>query len=176
MALREWSNGGNTKVYTDVLSENPKDISDRLIIVTDYYSKGVVALKAENGPLTPYTAVGNRCAGGNGRARPASMLESVQWCLDELVDAPVVAGEVSGGRREFNDAPHGDRDIGAINPFETMFVGMSISESSAVIQTIVSDTERPAPSETELEEAFAENTGEYSHTYHPNVSSITATW
>ena len=174
MALREWSNGGNTKVYTNVFSEDPEDISDRLIIVTDYYDKGVVALKAENGPLTPYTAVGNRCAGGT--ARPASKLESVQWCLDELVDAPVVAGEVSGGRREFNDAPHGNRDIGAINPFETMFVGMDISEFSAVIQTIISDTERPAPSETELEEAFAENTGQYNTRYHPNVSSITATW
>ena len=57
-----------------------------------------------------------------------------------------------------------------------MFVGMDMSEFSAVVRTIVSDTERPAPSETELEEAFAENTGEYSHIYHPNVSSITATW
>ena len=100
----------------------------------------------------------------------------MQWCLDELVDAPVVTGEINGARRKFGENPHADRGIEPIEPFDTLMFGMDASEYAGTVQAIVSDVDGRAPEAEALEEAFADPTGEYSTRYHPNVSTISASW
>ena len=100
----------------------------------------------------------------------------MRWCLDELMDAPVVTGEVNGGTPRFDGSPHENRQIGAIEPYDTLIHAMDVSETAGTVQAVVSSVDGTAPEEVALREAFAEDSGQYSTTYHPNVSSITATW
>ena len=51
-----------------------------------------------------------------------------------------------------------------------------VSEYAGTVQAIVSDVDGEAPEAEALGEAFAESTGEYSTRYHPNVSTISASW
>ena len=103
--------------------------------------------------------------------------ESIQWCLDQLVNAsaPVVTGEVNGGADEWSDYPHSDRDTSPLGDYHMLMTTMDASEYAATVQTTVSSVDGNAPTEEELREAL-EGSGNYSTQYHPNVSSITATW
>ena len=103
--------------------------------------------------------------------------ESTQWCLDQLVNpsAPVVVGEINGGASEWSDYPHSNRNVRALGDYDTLMTTMDASEYAATVQTTVSSVDGNAPTEEELREAF-EGSDNYSTQYHPNVSSITATW
>lgn len=162
-------------VYFSVFPEDPDKESNRVIWVTDQFDRGVVAYMAENAPASQYSSVTRRLQRRD-RVAPASELESVRWCLDELMDAPVVTGEVNGGTPRFDGSPHENRQIGAIEPYDTLIHAMDVSETAGTVQAVVSSVDGTAPEEVALREAFAEDSGQYSTTYHPNVSSITATW
>lgn len=54
--------------------------------------------------------------------------------------------------------------------------GMDVSEYAGTVQAIVSNVDGGAPEAAALEEAFTESTGTYSTRYHPNVSTISASW
>ena len=53
---------------------------------------------------------------------------------------------------------------------------MDVSEAAGTVQAVVLSVDGTAPEKAALREAFAENSGQYSTTYHPNVSSVTASW
>jgi len=150
--------------------------SNRVIAVSDNRERGVVAIQAANYDQQQFAPVSTRFGGFDDASPPATEIESVQWCLGELVDAPVVTGEINGARRKFGENPHADRGIEPIEPFDTLMFGMDASEYAGTVQAIVSDVDGGAPEAEALEEAFAEPTGEYSTRYHPNVSTITGSW
>jgi len=141
--------------------------------VTDNRERGVVAIQAANYDREQFEPVSARFGRFDDGFPPATEIESVQWCLGELVDAPVVTGEINGARRKFGENPHADRGI---EPFDTLMFGMDASEYAGTVQAIVSDVDGGAPEAEALEETFAEPTGEYSTRYHPNVSTISASW
>lgn len=165
----------NIDVYLAAFPEDPDKESNRVIWVTDQFDRGVVAYMAENAPASQYSSVTRRLQRRD-RVAPASELESVRWCLDELMDAPVVTGEVNGGTPRFDGNPHENRQIDAIESYDTLMHAMDVSEAAGTVQAVVSSVDGTAPEEAALQEAFAEDSGQYSTTYHPNVSSITATW
>jgi len=141
--------------------------------VSDNQSRGVVAVETDDeqdDALIPTLA---RLVGRNDSVVEE---ESVQWCLDQLVDAPVVKGEINGGRPNFAGAPHGERNLEPVEPFDTLMFGMDASEFAGTVQAIVSDVDGEAPEAEALREAFEEDTGTYSTRYHPNVSTISASW
>jgi len=146
------------------------------IIVSDNWERGVVAIQAANYEEKQFLVVQARITGFGDQSPPATEIESVRWCLDELVNAPVVTAEVNGARRKFGENPHADRGIEPIEPFDTLMFGMDASEYAGTVQAIVSDIDGEAPEADALGEAFAEPTGEYSTRYHPNVSTITGSW
>ena len=161
--------------YFSVFPGDEDKESNRVIFVSDQYERSVVAYMAENAPPEQYAPTVERLE-KNEQIAPASELGSVQWCLDELMDAPVVTGEVNGGTPRFDGRPHENRQIGAIEPYDTLMHAMDVSEVAGTVQAVVSSVDGTAPEEAALREAFAEDSGQYSTTYHPNVSSITATW
>ena len=161
--------------YLAAFPENKSKKSNRVIWVSDQYERSVVAYMAENAPQEQYAPITGRLE-RNVRIAPAGDIESVQWCLDKLMDAPVVTGEVNGGTPRFDGSPHENRQIGAIEPYDTLIHAMDVSETAGTVQAVVSSVDGTAPEEVALREAFAEDSGQYSTTYHPNVSSITATW
>ena len=147
--------------------------SGRKIIVSDEQSRGVVGVETDDEQSEALAPTVSRVLGGRDSVVEE---ESVQWCLDQLVDAPVVKGEINGGRPNFAGAPHGERNLEPIEPFDTLMFGMDASEFAGTVQAIVSDVGGEAPEAEALREAFEEDTGEYSTTYHPNVSTISASW
>jgi hypothetical protein len=150
--------------------------SNRVTAVSGNWERGVVAIQAANYDREQFEPVSTRFGGFDDASPPATEIESVQWCLDELVDAPVVTGEINGARRRFGENPHADRSIEPIEPFDTLMFGMDISEYAGTVQAIVLDVDGGAPEAEALGEAFAEPTGEYSTRYHPSVSTITGSW
>jgi len=147
--------------------------SGRGIFVSDEQSRGVVGVETDDEQSEALAPTVSRLLGGRDSVVEE---ESVQWCLDQLVDAPVVKGEINGGRANFYEAPHGERNLEPIEPFDTLMFGMDASEYAGTVQAIASDVDGGAPEAAALEEAFKEDTGEYSTTYHPNVSTITGSW
>jgi len=136
----------------------------------------VVAIQAANYEEKQFLVVQARITGFDDQSPPATEIESVQWCLDQLVDTPVVTGEINGARRKFSENPHADRGIEPIEPFDTLMFGMDVSEFAGTVQAIVSDVDGGAPEAAALGEAFAEPTGEYRTRYHPNVSTMVGSW
>jgi hypothetical protein len=172
-----------------VVSENPEkettlyesvredgSAGSRGIFVSDNWERGVVAIQAANYDAKQLAPVGARIAGFGDSSPPATEIESVQWCLDELVDAPVVTAEINGARRKFGVNPHGDRGIEPIEPFDTLMFGMDVSEYAGTVQAIVSAVDGGAPTPDALRDAFEEDTGTYGTTFHPNVSTISGSW
>jgi hypothetical protein len=174
-AVRDALEGNKQREYDgDVTAyQGTDDASARGILVSDKQSRGVVAVETadeQNEALAPMVT---RLLGRNDSVVEE---ESVQWCLGELVDAPVVTGEINGGRPQFGESPHGDRGIEPVEPFDALLFGMDVSEYAGTVQAIVSDVDGEAPEAEALREAFEEDTGEYSTRYHPNVSTITGSW
>ena len=174
-AVRDALEGNERRDYDGGVTnyQGTGDASTRGILVSDNQSRGVVAVETadeQDEALTPPLA---RLVGRNDSVVGE---ESVQWCLDQLVDAPVVKGEINGGRANFYEAPHGERNLEPIEPFDTLMFGMDASEYTGTVQAITSDVDGGAPEAAALEEAFKESTGEYSTRYHPNVSTITGSW
>ena len=147
--------------------------SGRGIFVSDEQSRGVVGVETADEQSEALSPTVSRLLGGRDSVVEE---ESVQWCLGELVDAPVVTGEVNGGRPEFAGYNHGNRNLEPIEPFDVLLFGMDVSEYAGTVQAIVSDVDGRAPEAAALEEAFKEDTGEYGTQYHPNVSTITRSW
>jgi hypothetical protein len=73
-------------------------------------------------------------------------------------------------------APTATGAIEPTEPFDALLFGMDVSEYAGTVQAVVSDVEGEAPKPEALREAFQEDTGTYSTTYHPNVSTISASW
>jgi len=174
-AVREALEGNERRDYDDGVTnyQGTGDASTRGIFVSDNQSRGVVAAETadeKDDALIPPLA---RLVDRNDSVVEE---ESVQWCLDQLVDAPVVKGEINGGRPNFAGAPHGERNLEPVEPFDALLFGMDASEFAGTVQAIVSDVDGGAPEAAALEEAFKEDTGEYNTTYHPNVSTISASW
>ncbi|PSQ40535.1 hypothetical protein BRD14_08150 [Halobacteriales archaeon SW_5_68_122] len=175
-AVRDVLEGNKVQEYDagDVQAYQGTDnASGRAIFVSDEQARGVVAVETADEQDEATGPTVNRTLDLNDSVVEE---ESVQWCLDELVDAPVVTGEVNGGRPEFADYPHGNRDLEPIEPFDVLLFGMDVSEYAGTVQAIVSDVDGGAPEAEALGEAFAESTGEYGTRYHPNVSTISASW
>jgi hypothetical protein len=180
--------GADTDAVRDVLEGNKLqefDVGDvttyrgtdnasgRKIIVSDEQARGVVGVETDDEQDEAFAPTLGRVLGG---AASVVEEESVQWCLDQLVAAPVVKGEINGGRPEFYGAPHGNRDLEPIEPFDTLLFGMDVSEYAGTVQAIVSAVDGGAPEPAALRDAFEEDTGTYSTTYHPNVSTISGSW
>jgi len=178
-ALKENVEGADfaedTSIYLGI-GEGDERPANRAIVVSDNWERGVVAVQAANYPGEQFTPVAYRLAGFDDQSPPATEIESVQWCLDQLVDAPVVTGEINGARRKFGENPHANRGIEPIEPFDTLLFGMDVSEYAGTVQAIVSDVDGEAPEADALGEAFAEPTGEYKTRYHPNVSTMVGSW
>ena len=68
--------------------------------MSDNRERGVVAIQAANYEEKQFLVVQARITGFDDQSPPATEIEPVQWCLDELVDAPVVTGEIDGGPTE----------------------------------------------------------------------------
>jgi hypothetical protein len=147
--------------------------SGRAILVSDEPPRGVVAVETADEQGEALSPTVTRLTGGNDSVVKE---ESVQWCLNELVELPVVTGEINGGRSNFADSNHGERELEPIEPFDTLMFAMDASEFAGTAQAVVSDVEGEAPKPEALREAFQEDTGTYSTTYHPNVSTISASW
>ena len=163
-----------TTLYRSALEDGSP--GGRGVLVSDNWERGVVAIQAANYDREQFAPVEARIGRLDDASPPATEIESVQWCLDQLVDAPVVTGEINGARRKFGENPHADRGIEPIEPFDTLMFGMDVSEYAGTVQAIVSDVDGGAPESEALGEAFAEPTGEYSTRYHPSVSTITGSW
>jgi len=163
-----------TTLYRSALEDGSP--GGRGVLVSDNRERGVVAIQAANYNREQFAPVEARIAKLDEASPPATEIESVQWCLDELVDAPVVTAEINGARRKFGENPHADRGIEPIEPFDTLMFGMDVSEYAGTVQAIVSDVDGGAPEAAALGEVFAEPTGEYRTRYHPNVSTMVGSW
>ena len=119
--------------------------------MSDRQSRGVVAVETADERAEALTPTLARFVGRNDSVVEE---ESVQWCLDELVDAPVVKGEINGGRPNFAGAPHGERNLEPVEPFDALLFGMDVSEFAGTVQAVVSDVEGEASKPEALREAF----------------------
>jgi len=173
--VREALAGQEVRGFDRIYRDPGENGGGRRIAITEPNGVPVVTVMVDNFPIklmVPGLAITFR----HDDATAVYAEESVQWCLDELVDAPVVTGEINGGRPDFAGYPHGNRDLEPIEPFDALLFGMDVSEYAGTVQAIVSDVDGGAPEAEALGEAFAESTGEYGTRYHPNVSTISASW
>ena len=94
----------DTSGYFGAIEDDERAL-DRAIAVSDNRERGVVAIQAANYNRKQFEPVSTRFGGLDDASPPATEIESVQWCPDELVDAPVVTGEINGGPTEVRREP-----------------------------------------------------------------------
>jgi hypothetical protein len=175
-AVRDVLEGNKTREYDEgevQAYQGTDNASGRAIFVSDEQSRGVVAVETGDERDEALSPTVTRLVDANDSV---GVEESVEWCLGQLVAAPVVQGEINGGRHEFAGYAHENRDLGPIEPFDTLVFGMDVSEYGGTVQAIVSAVDGGAPEPAALRAAFEEDTGTYSTTYHPNVSTISGSW
>lgn len=180
--------GADTDPIRDALADNEGDdyeagdvsgylgadeASSQNIFVSDEQSKGVVAAELGDAPSSALAATANRLLGLN---ESVVQEESVRWALSQLVDAPIVTGEINGGRFEFLGNGRSDRGVENLAPYDTLMTSMDSSEFTGTVQTVCSRLDGDAPSAETLRDTYQLNSGNWDTRYHPDVSSISAAW
>jgi hypothetical protein len=150
------------------------DYSSRFIFVSDEQSRGVVAVETGDEKSSVQTPVLQRLAGR--KSESIVQEPSVKWCLSELVPGPVVTGEINRGRYNFVGYGRSDRDLQPLEPFDTLMTSMDARKFTGTVQHVTSLTKPGAPTAAELESVFKTESGDWTTTEHPNVSSITGSW
>ena len=95
-AVRNALEGNKRREYDGGVTnyEGTSNASARGIFVSDRQSRSVVAVETADERDEALAPTVSRLLGGRDSVVEE---ESVQWCLDQLVDAPVVKGEINGG-------------------------------------------------------------------------------
>jgi hypothetical protein len=147
--------------------------SDRTFLLSEVNSTGIVAFESAAEKLERLRPTLERLAGYNESVKKE---ESVRWCLSRLNEAPVVTGEINGGRQKTAGKAYEDRDVSNLSNPQTIFQGFSTTGTTAESQLIASQLDGPAPLSEELREFYAEGDSSESVEFHPNVSAIYLTW
>jgi hypothetical protein len=96
--------------------------------------------------------------------------------MSRLSDAPVVTGEVNGGRQQIVGDNYEKRGIDQLPDHDTIFQSFNTDGDTASAQLIVSELDNQAPSPDVIRDIYKSGDGEFNTTYHPDVSSISAYW
>ncbi|PSP80425.1 hypothetical protein BRC88_06920 [Halobacteriales archaeon QS_4_69_225] len=103
--------------------------------------------------------------------------ESVQWCLSRAEStAPIVTGEINGDRYEFAEQGRSDRSVERLEPFDTLVTTLDARQYSGTAQHAFSHVDGEPPTADELRSSFETDSGEWTASSGPNVSSIEASW
>ena len=147
--------------------------SDRTFLISEVNQIGIVAFESAAEEVESLRPTLERLAGYNESVKKE---ESVKWCLSRLREAPLVTGEINGGRQKTAGSVYEDRNISNLSNPQTIFQGFSTTGTTAESQLITSQTDGSAPSSEELREFYAEEDSSKSVEFHPNVSAIYLTW
>ena len=115
---------------------------------------------------------------GLGATESATSLESIRWCLSRFhTSAPVVVGQVNGGRAKFSYTNYVMSPIRNLAGYDTVFNGMKIHEGvSATAEVVSSHTDGKAPAVEQLQDLYGPEDGAIDTESHPSVSKLQATW
>jgi hypothetical protein len=147
--------------------------SDRTFLLSEVNRTGIVAFESAAEEVESLRPTLERLAGYNESIKKK---ESVRWCLSRLNEAPVVTGEINGGRQKIAGDAYEARNVSNLSNPETIFQGFNTIGTTAESQLIVSNLDDPAPSSRELRQLYNEEKSSISVEYHPNVSAIHLVW
>ena len=147
--------------------------SDRTFLLSEVNLTGIVAFESAAEEVESLRPTLERLAGYNESVKKK---ESVNWCLSRLKEAPVITGEINGGRQKIAGDAYEDRNISNLSNPQTIFQGFNTTGTKAESQLIASQLDRPAPSSEELRGFYAEEDSSNSVKYHPDVSGIYLIW
>jgi hypothetical protein len=175
-SVRDAVSENNKKEYeqVDITSyQGVDEYESRVILVSDEQPSGVVAVQTGDASPEDMVPVLRRLGGGDDSVVAE---ESVQWCLSRLIPGPIVTGEINGGRSEFAGKGRSDRGVARLEPFDTLMTSMNARQFTGTVQHVFSAVDDAAPDEASLRESFETESGTWNTEYHPDVSSIDASW
>ena len=147
--------------------------SDRTFLLSEVNRTGIIAFESAAEEVESLRPTLNRLAGFNESVKKK---ESIRWCLSRLKEAPIVTGEINGGKQKLAGSGYESRNISNLSNHETIVQGFSTTGTVAESQLIASQLDSPAPSTKELRELYAGEDGSNSVEYHPDVSAIYLNW
>jgi hypothetical protein len=151
------------------------DAVSRSIIVSEEGPQGVVMVETGEEKTEELVPALRRSV--DGRTESLAADESIQWCLSRAEStAPVVTGEVNGYRYEFAEQGRSDRSVERLEPFDTLVTMLDARQYSGTAQHVFSHVDGDPPTADELRESFETDSGEWTASSGPNVSSIEASW
>ena len=182
--------GADTDAVHDALADNDRkeyssvavtgyrganSARSRIIYVSDEWSRGVVMVETSDEKPEDTLPALQRSIGDGTESLAAD--ESVQWCLSRAEStAPVVTGEVNGDRYEFAEQGRSDRSVERLEPFDTLVTTLDARQYSGTAQHVFSYVDGEPPTAGELRSSFETDSGEWTASSGPNVSSIEAAW
>jgi len=177
-AVRDALADNNRKDYSDVAVTTYLGVGEatsRNIIVSDEWPRGLVMVETGDEKTEDLVPAFQRSAGGGPESLAAD--ESVQWCLSRVEStAPVVTGEVNGDRYKFAEQGRSDRSVERLEPFDTLVTTLDARQYSGTAQHAFAHVDGDPPSADELRSSFETESGEWTASSGPNVSSIEASW
>jgi hypothetical protein len=145
--------------------------SGRDIYVSNESKIGIVAFESGNADSAELQPTLRRLGGAN---QSIADKISVNWCLSELDTAPVVTGEINGGKQELAGSGYSSRSVSQLPEYDTILQNFDTNGTKAVAQLAASHIEGTPPSDEKLKEMYSETNGSFSTSYHPDVSKISA--
>ena len=145
--------------------------SGRDIYVSNESNIGIVAFESGSADSVELQPTLRRLGGAN---QSIANKISVNWCLSELDTAPVVTGEINGGKQELAGSGYSGRSVSQLPEYDTIFRNFDTNGTKAVAQLAASHIEGTPPSNEKLKEIYTEANGSFSTSYHPNISEISA--
>jgi hypothetical protein len=145
--------------------------SGRDIYVSDENKVGIIAFESSNADSAELQPTLRRLGGAN---KSVANESSVDWCLSRLNTAPVVTGEINGGKQKLAGSGYSDRGVSRLPEYDTVFQSFETGGTKATVQLITSRINGTVPDAEKLRRTYSETDGSFTTTYHPNVSKISA--
>jgi hypothetical protein len=149
----------------------------RLFFLSEAGEQSILGVESSNGgdeAISPAVSL----VTGLGATESATSLESIRWCLSRFHTlAPVVVGQVNGGRAKFSNSNYVQSPIRNLTGYDTVLNGMEIDGGlSATAEVVSSHTDGKAPTVEQLLDIYGAKDGAIDTESDPSVSDLQTTW
>ena len=185
--------GADTDAVRDVLTDEQKladgppenyrgagDTASRNIGISDHWSRGVVLVETGDEKSEDLRPAGKRLVDDG---ESAATIPSLRWAVSAAnvgsrypASAPVVTGEVNESRFDFIGFGRSNRSVVQLEAFDTLVTTLEATRSTGTVRHSCSHVDGDPPTTDELRSSFETDSGEWTASSGPDVSSIGASW
>jgi len=178
-ALEENPQEVNKNVPETVFYTGVGNARSREFFISEAWERPILCVETGNenpGSLGPAAGL----VADVGTTESVFTLESVQWCLSQLVSSvPVIVGQINGGRVEFSGTNYNYSPIRSLkeNSYDSVILGWDTSNGTkSSAQVVISRVDGDVIDKKEVKDIYEPDDGSVEFSYNSSVVSLSANW